>query len=125
MESKDTEAADPGGESEAKFFHPETGEPISKNAWKKLQKAPVVKKEKAVKIAVVEEKKEKKVKKEKEVEEVFLDQTAPGEKKNLDGIFPPTYQPKYVEAAWQSWWEKCGFYTPDVQAALAKGKSIN
>ena len=29
-----------------KFFHPETGEEISKNAWKKLQKPAKVKKEK-------------------------------------------------------------------------------
>lgn len=33
-------------------------------------------------------------------------------------MFPPAYQPKYVEAAWNSWWEKSGFSRPDA----AKGE---
>ena len=42
-------------------------------------------------------------------------------KKDLS-VFPSTYQPKYVEAAWQSWWEASGYYTPDVKDALKKGQ---
>lgn len=63
------------------------------------------------------EKKEKKPKKEKEVEPIVVDNTPPGQKKIIDGVFPATYQPKYVESAWQSWWEKSGYYTPDAVAA--------
>jgi len=80
-----------------------------------------VKKEKVVKPPPVpKEEKEKKPKKEKEAEQTFEDKTTPGDKKSL-AEFPPTYQPRYVEAAWQAWWEKSGFYTPSVEAALAKG----
>jgi valyl-tRNA synthetase len=66
------------------------------------------------------EKKEKKEKKVKEPEQIFVDETPIGEFKNLEGFFPPTYQPKYVEAAWQSWWEKSGYYQPNVDLALNK-----
>lgn len=91
---------DDEGESK-KYFDPVTGEPISKNAHKKLLKGETsTKKEKKETIPKSESnvKKEKKV---KEPEIIFEDQTPAGEKKILDGIFPPTYQPKYVEAAWQ------------------------
>ena len=105
-----------GGEVE-KFFDPTTGEQISKNAFKKLSKAP--KKEKKEKpVAVVKAAADKKEKKVKEPEEVWIDSTPKGEKKNIEGIFPTSYQPKYVEAAWQAWWEKEGYYTPNVQQAL-------
>lgn len=26
---------------------------------------------------------------------------------------PDSYSPKYVEAAWYSWWEKEGFFKPE------------
>jgi len=115
-ESNAAAAGDAGDDSKEEYLHPETGEKISKNAWKKLQKNggkdPKVKKEKFVpnppKVKPVKEKK---------VEDVVEDQTPKGEKKLLD-VFPPSYQPKYVESAWQAWWEKNGFYKPDVEAAL-------
>lgn len=105
-----------GGE----FFHPETGEKISKNAFKKLQKGP--KKEKKEKTAPVPaaEKKEKKEKAGKAPEEIFVDVTPKGQFKRIEDAFPPTYQPKYVEAAWNSWWEESKFYQPDV----AKGQEV-
>ena len=31
---------------------------------------------------------------------------------------PPAYQPRYVEAAWQDWWEASGYYTADANAAI-------
>jgi len=98
---------------------PETGLPMSKNALKKFLKGP--KKEKKEKPVVDSSapKKEKKVKEKKE-EEIFIDSTPVGDKKAQDGVCPPTYQPKYVEAAWQAWWEKCGFYAPDLQDALKR-----
>lgn len=64
------------------------------------------------------EKKEKKEKKVKEPETIYTDDTPTGEFKNIAAVFPESYQPKYVEAAWQAWWEKSGFYKPDVEAAL-------
>ena len=39
--------------------------------------------------------------------------TAPGEKKDVLGPLPDAYSPKYVEAAWFSWWEKSGFFKPE------------
>ncbi len=112
-----------------KYFDPVTGQPISKNAFKKLQKNVGKKEKKPTAVVpptsaidnengVPTEKKEKKEKKVKEPEVIYTDATPTGEKKILEGIFPPTYQPKYVEAAWQSWWEKCGFYQPSVEQGL-------
>ena len=95
------------------FYNAITGEQISKNAWKKLQKGLPKKEQIKVNVAAPSEKKEKKSKREKAVEVQYVDETKPGEKKLIEGIFPPTYQPKYVDAAWQSWWEKCGYYSPD------------
>ena len=92
------------------------GEPkLSKNAQKKLAKG-VVKKDKPNPAPQPKgEKKEKKPKKEPEV--VLVDMTPAGEKKLLDGEFPASYQPSYVESAWQQWWEASGFYTPNVEKA--------
>lgn len=104
-----------GSEQQEKFFDPVTGEQISKNAYKKLLKGGV-KEKKEKKEKVVVPKAEKKVVA-KEPEQIFEDSTPSGEKKIL-GEFPPTYQPKYVESAWQQWWEKCGYYTPNVEEAL-------
>ena len=69
------------------------------------------------------EKKEKKSKKDKEPEALYIDSTPVGDKKIISSDFPPSYQPSYVEAAWQAWWEKAGYYIPDVEAALEKGFS--
>lgn len=30
----------------------------------------------------------------------------------------PSYQPVAVESAWNAWWEKSGFFTPDRDAAM-------
>uniref|UniRef100_A0A646QHV5 Valine--tRNA ligase n=1 Tax=Hemiscolopendra marginata TaxID=943146 RepID=A0A646QHV5_9MYRI len=58
------------------------------------------------------EKKEKKEKKEKDV--ILYDiPTSPGEKKDVSCPMPDAYSPKYVEAAWYSWWEKMGFFKPE------------
>lgn len=84
----------------------------------------MVKKEKKEKsVPVPSEKKEKKEKKkEKEPEEIFVDHTPVGEFKHIHAANPPTYQPKYVEAAWQAWWESSGYYKPNVEEALKRGE---
>jgi len=110
------EAAEETGGGE--YFHPETGEKISKNALKKLQKG-VVTKDKKPKVAPVASKKEKKT---KEPEQIFIDETPKGKFKQIEDVFPPTYQPKYVEAAWQAWWEAQAFYEPDVKKGQEVGE---
>lgn len=59
-------------------------------------------------------KKEKKepIKKEKEVA-LYKQDTKPGEKKDVACPMPDSYSPRYVEAAWYSWWEKEGFFKPE------------
>lgn len=44
---------------------------------------------------------------------VYLANTLPGEKKNTSDPLPDSYSPEYVEAAWYSWWEKEGYFTPE------------
>jgi valyl-tRNA synthetase len=39
--------------------------------------------------------------------------TADGERKDISGAMPDSYSPRYVEAAWYSWWEKQGFFKPE------------
>ncbi|XP_066593698.1 valine--tRNA ligase-like isoform X1 [Prorops nasuta] len=53
--------------------------------------------------------------KKKEIKEVtnYTLNTSPGEKKCVSCVMPDTYNPKYVEAAWYSWWEKEGFFKPE------------
>jgi valyl-tRNA synthetase len=118
-------ASEPAAEGEGGeiFYHPETGEKISKNAYKKLLKGVPAKKEKKEKAAPAPaEKKEKKEKKGKEPEQVFVDETPAGDFKRIDDVFPSAYQPKYVEAAWNAWWEKSKFFQPDVNKARELGE---
>ncbi|XP_044161378.1 valine--tRNA ligase, mitochondrial isoform X2 [Bufo gargarizans] len=44
--------------------------------------------------------------------------TAPGEKKDTGSPLPAAYSPRYVEAAWYSWWVKQGFFKPEYQRHL-------
>lgn len=44
---------------------------------------------------------------------VYTVHTLSGEKKDISGPLPDAYSPQYVEAAWYSWWEKEGFFTPE------------
>lgn len=39
--------------------------------------------------------------------------TPPGTKKDVSVPLPQSYSPRYVEAAWYSWWEKEGFFKPE------------
>ncbi|XP_061383734.1 valine--tRNA ligase isoform X2 [Danaus plexippus] len=59
--------------------------------------------------------KDKPEKKTKEVKEsaVYTANTAPGDKKDISVVMPDSYSPRFVEAAWYSWWEKQGFFKPE------------
>ena len=49
-------------------------------------------------------------------EKTVIDDTKPGEKKNLEK-FPDTYDPSYVESSWYAWWQKEDFYKVDLKEA--------
>lgn len=62
--------------------------------------------------------KEKKPKAEKEVLPDYIEETKPGEKKVLRSFEDPhfkAYVPKAVESAWYDWWEKEGYFKPDLK----------
>lgn len=44
---------------------------------------------------------------------IYTTNTSPGEKKDISGPLPDSYSPQYVEAAWNAWWEKEGFFKPE------------
>ncbi|KAF2869575.1 valyl-tRNA synthetase [Massariosphaeria phaeospora] len=61
--------------------------------------------------------KEKKAKAEKEVLPEYVEETKPGDKKMLKSFDDPhfkAYNPKAVESGWDSWWEKEGFFKPEL-----------
>ena len=39
--------------------------------------------------------------------------TPAGQRKDTTQPLPDAYSPQYVEAAWYSWWEQMGFFSPD------------
>ena len=49
-------------------------------------------------------------------EKKIIDETKPGEKKDLSK-FPENYDPSFVESAWNAWWQKEGFYKVDLKKA--------
>ncbi|GLV42742.1 Valyl-tRNA synthetase [Carabus blaptoides fortunei] len=59
------------------------------------------------------EKKEKRKEKEPKESAVYTSDTKPGDKKDITCAMPDAYSPKYVEAAWYSWWEKQGYFKPE------------
>ncbi|KAF9173279.1 AP-1 adaptor complex sigma subunit Aps1 [Mortierella sp. AD011] len=65
-------------------------------------------------------KEEKKAKPEKAAaatpEPEFVNTTPKGEKKDMSQPMAATYNPKAVEAAWNDWWEKEGFFEPELTA---------
>ncbi|KAL9129407.1 MAG: hypothetical protein Q9217_002138 [Psora testacea] len=66
--------------------------------------------------------KEKKVKQESTKDEPlpeYNEPTPPGQKKRLDSLDDPfhkAYIPKVVESGWYAWWEKSGFFEPELAA---------
>lgn len=69
---------------------------------------------------------EKKPKKEKKVAEPvpeWKDETKPGEKKilaSLDDAAFKAYNPKNVESSWYAWWEKQGYFEPELDEGKIK-----
>ncbi len=52
--------------------------------------------------------------------------TPEGARKDVSGgleTMAKGYSPAAVEAAWGSWWEKEGFFTPSVEDAIAKNQN--
>jgi tRNA synthetases class I (I, L, M and V) len=52
----------------------------------------------------------------------FVNTTPKGQKKDMSTLMADAYHPKAVEAAWQDWWEQCGFYKGDPQKAIGKSR---
>eukprot|EP00088_Acartia_fossae_P071292 TRINITY_DN975_c0_g1_i12.p1 TRINITY_DN975_c0_g1~~TRINITY_DN975_c0_g1_i12.p1 ORF type:complete len:1148 (-),score=390.12 TRINITY_DN975_c0_g1_i12:331-3774(-) len=102
-----------------------TAKQLEKEAKKAAEKAAKLEKfkakqqqqqEKAAKAKDGEEAKpakKEKVKKEEKVAAEYKSDTKPGQKKDTKCPLPDAYSPKYVEAAWYSWWEKSGFFKPE------------
>jgi len=117
---KDAAAAAPAAEAAAGAGGEKK---LSKNALKKLAKGKGKKKEKPNWGAPKEggsKKKKKAVEKPKEVFK-FVNKTPKGEKKDLSSSeMESAYHPSAVEAAWQDWWEKKGYYSCDPEDAMGK-----
>lgn len=121
------------------------GQPLSKNQLKKLMKGDGAAKAEGSDAAGAGEAKPSKEKKEKKKAEPkedsgdasgaaaaaakpkktverydYVNTTPAGEKKDMASEMLPAYHPQAVEAAWNSWWEKSGYYSADpVKAAEA------
>ena len=54
---------------------------------------------------------------------MYTSETKPGEKKDTKCQLPDAYSPKYVESAWYEWWEKQGFFKPEVADQYFKSTS--
>ncbi|CAG4982778.1 unnamed protein product [Colias eurytheme] len=109
MSDKDAENCPSGDQPQEK-----TAKQLEKEAKKaaKLEKLKAKLDKKSTAPAAPKDKPEKKVKETKE-SAVYTANTAPGEKKDINGAMPDAYSPKFVEAAWYSWWEKQGFFKPE------------
>lgn len=108
----------PAGQSE----RPKTEKELAKEAKQreKLEKFRL-KQEKLKQQAEQTSNKPKKEKKSSAKEEIVYDlDTKPGDKKVTSNPLPSSYSPKYVEAAWYSWWEKSGFFKPEYNEKLGK-----
>lgn len=68
-------------------------------------------------------KQRKEKKKETKPEIIYDVPTEIGTKKCVSNTLPDTYSPKYVEAAWYSWWEKEAFFKPEYGVSRPKTSS--
>jgi len=110
----------------------EQKKPLTKNQEKneakrraKMEKFLAKQKKQQEKAAAASQKKEKKEKKEKKpVVEEFVNTTKPGEKKDLSAPLAASYNPKAVEAAWYQWWEKEGFFKPELVNGEPKKEGV-
>jgi len=107
----------------------EQKKPLTKNQEKneakrraKMEKFLAKQKKQQEKAAAASQKKEKKEK--KPVVEEFVNTTKPGEKKDLSAPLAASYNPKAVEAAWYQWWEKQGFFKPEIVDGKPKKEGV-
>ncbi|XP_018335932.1 valine--tRNA ligase [Agrilus planipennis] len=94
---------------------PKTAKQLEKEAKKQAKLAKLQQKlEKQTSSQPKKDSSEKKEKK-KEIKESaeYTIATPAGQKKDVSISLPDSYSPKYVEAAWYSWWEKQGFFKPE------------
>jgi valyl-tRNA synthetase len=77
---------------------------------------------KAARSAEFEKKKSSKGKPKRVEAKKFENTTPDGEKKDCAQPLMDSYYPQAVECAWGSWWDKKGFFKPDVEAAAAAGE---
>lgn len=115
MESTPNNIAPSSNEAEAQSTVEKSKNQL-KNEAKKSAKLEKLNAKLAKQVQQAVESSSKKIKEIKNVEEQVPEDTTPaGEKKQL-GAMPSGYHPKYVEAAWYAWWEKCGFFKPEYHA---------
>ncbi|TFY78367.1 hypothetical protein EWM64_g5645 [Hericium alpestre] len=105
--SADSGAATPDGPSKS----------AAKKEAKRLEKEAklAAKQSKVVASTPVGEKKAKAERK-REEEEVFVNTTPKGEKKDLSQPMASGYNPIAVESAWYDWWHAQGFFKPQLEA---------
>ncbi|XP_042860991.1 valine--tRNA ligase-like isoform X2 [Penaeus japonicus] len=111
MADQPTQAPAAAAEGDGK---PKTAKQLEKEAKKAAKLAKFA--EKQAKAAEKSDgpKQEKKPKKVEEKKVATYDlPTAPGEKKDVTVDLPAQYSPKYVEAVWNAWWKKEGFFKPE------------
>ncbi|XP_059352638.1 valine--tRNA ligase-like isoform X2 [Daphnia carinata] len=103
-----------------------------KQLKKEAEKAAKLEKFKAKKEKLTETKTSDKPKKEvpskPKAAEVEIPQLPAGQKKDITCPLPESYNPRYVEACWYSWWEKEGFFSPeykrDIKTPNPKGQFV-
>ncbi|XP_050518605.1 valine--tRNA ligase [Diabrotica virgifera virgifera] len=94
---------------------PKTAKQLAKEAAKQAKLDKLKQKLEKQQNAAPKKDKEEKKEKKKEVKEAatYSISTLEGEKKDTTVALPDAYSPKYVEAAWYSWWEKKQFFKPE------------
>ncbi|KAI3378343.1 hypothetical protein SNEBB_009445 [Seison nebaliae] len=96
-----------------KDFKSESERKKEEKKLKKLEKF-MAKKAKEQKQQPTSSSKPKKEKKEEKKVVEYVLETGKGEKKNIEIPLPEVYSPKYVESIWYNWWEKEGFFQPEI-----------
>ncbi|XP_046735279.1 valine--tRNA ligase isoform X2 [Diprion similis] len=109
------ETAANGSEGEA--AKPKTAKQLEKEAKKlaKLEKFKQKIDKKETSAPTKPKEKPEKVEKKQEGKQAVLYtiNTPEGEKKDVNCSMPDSYSPRFVEAAWYSWWRKQGFFKPE------------
>ncbi|XP_046401267.1 valine--tRNA ligase isoform X2 [Ischnura elegans] len=95
---------------------PKTAKQLEKEAKKQAKLEKLKQKQeklKETKPSTKEKAEKKEGKKEVKESALYTIDTPAGEKKDTSCPMPDAYSPRYVEAAWYSWWEKQQFFKPE------------